>query len=428
MDVRIMKSFIDVTPISHFPIQNLPFGVFRRKKTGDAAVGTAIGEFVVDLKILEESNLLRLKAANAQALFHQPLLNNFMAAGRPAWREVRQILTMLLRDDQPTLRDNAKLRDRAIVPLADVEMLLPCDIGDYTDFYSSKEHATNVGIMFRGKDSALMPNWLHVPIAYHGRASSIVISGTDLHRPLGQSRADDAPAPSFGPSKMVDFELEMGFFIGPGNALGEPITAANAREHIFGLALVNDWSARDIQRWEYQPLGPFLSKSFGTSLSPWIVTLDALEPFRVAGPQQDPQPLPYLRLDEPFSYDINLEVTLQPPAGLDKPHVLSRSNFKHMYWSMAQQLAHHTSNGCNLRPGDMLASGTISGPTPDSFGSMLELAWNRTKPIELPNGEARVSVQDGDRVTITGWCEHADGYRVGFGEVTGRILPARATR
>lgn len=416
-----MRSFIDVAPESHFPIHNLPLGVMRRKSGGDAVIATAIGDHVVDLRALEEANLLRLKAANGQTVFDRPLLNDFLAAGRAAWREARQILQFLLREDHPTLRDNAKLRDKAIVPMADVEMLLPCDIGDYTDFYSSREHATNVGVMFRGKDNALMPNWLHLPVGYHGRSSSIVISGTDLRRPHGQSKADDAPAPTFGPSKMVDFELEMGFFVGPGNALGEPISAAAAREHIFGLVLVNDWSARDIQKWEYQPLGPFLGKNFGTSISPWIVSLDALEPFRVPGPTQNPPPLEYLRHEEPSSYDIQLEVSVQP-ANLPAPHVISRSNFRHLYWSIAQQLAHHTCNGCNLRPGDLLASGTISGPTPDSYGSMLELAWNRTKPIPLPDGSTRVSIQDNDRVTLTAWCQ-GQGYRVGFGEVTGRILP-----
>lgn len=422
-----MRSFIPVAAESHFPIQNLPFGVFRRTSGNDdrPTLATAIGDHVVDLRALEEANLLRLKALNAVDIFDRPTLNDFAAAGRNAWREARQILQFLLRDDHPTLRDNTKLRDRCILPATEVEMLLPCQIGDYTDFYSSREHATNVGSMFRGKDNALMPNWLHLPVGYHGRSSSIVVSGTDLRRPLGQTKADDAPAPSFGPSRNVDFELEMGFFIGPGNPLGQPIPASAAREHIFGLVLVNDWSARDIQKWEYVPLGPFLAKNFGTSISPWVVTLDALEPFRVPGPTQDPAPLPYLQVSEPFSFDIQLEVTLQSPA-MPAGHTICRSNFRHLYWNMAQQLAHHTVNGCNLRPGDLLASGTISGPTPDSYGSLLELAWMRTKPIALPDGTTRVAINDGDRITLTGHCQAAD-HRVGFGQVTGRILPAVAT-
>jgi fumarylacetoacetase len=425
----MLKAFIDVDPGSHFPIQNLPYGAFKRRGNlsqarGKASIGVAIGDQVLDLSVLEEAGLLSPQSLAGKRVFAEETLNSFMAAGRAAWRETREILTRLLGHNEPTLRDNAKLRDRALVPVSEVQMQLPARIGDYTDFYSSREHSTNVGIMFRGKENALMPNWLHLPVAYHGRASSIVISGTDLRRPCGQSKADDAPAPTFGPSKMLDFELEMGFFVGPGNALGTPIPTSSAREHIFGMVLVNDWSARDIQKWEYQPLGPFLSKNFGTSISPWVVTLDALEPFRTSGPPQtDPQPLPYLRVNEPMAYDIQLEVLLQTSQH-DRPVRVSKSNFKYMYWNIAQQLAHHTVNGCNLQPGDMLASGTISGPTPDSYGSMLELAWKGTKPIALPNGQTRASLQDDDRVTITGWCE-GNGYRVGFGEVSGRVLPAR---
>ena len=319
------------------------------------------------------------------------------------------------------LRDDEALRRRALLPADGVEMLLPVEIGDYTDFYSSREHATNVGTMFRGAENALMPNWLHLPVAYHGRASSVVASGTDLRRPRGQTKADDAQRPSFTPSRLVDFELEMGFFIGPGSALGEPISIAAAEEHIFGLVLVNDWSARDIQKWEYQPLGPFLAKNFGTSISPWVVTLDALEPFRQPGPEQDPEPLDYLRPPGPGAFDIRLEVSLQP-EGEDEATRLCTSNLKHLYWSMAQQLAHHTVTGCDVRTGDLLASGTISGPTEKSYGSLLELTWRGTKPIRTKGGAERRFIQDGDRVTMTGWCE-GDGYRVGFGEVSGRILP-----
>lgn len=299
-------------------------------------------------------------------------------------------------------------------------MRIPAFIPNYTDFYSSREHATNVGIMLRGADNALMPNWLHLPVAYHGRASSVVVSDTDIERPNGQTKADDAAAPTFGPTKSLDFELELGIFIGQGNELGRPISTAQAAEHVFGMVLVNDWSARDIQKWEYQPLGPFLAKNFATSISPWVVTLDALEPFRVAGPTQDPVPLPYLHCEGNWSYDINLEIWLQT-AQMTEPVRISATNAKHLYWNICQQIAHHTINGCNLQTGDLLASGTISGPTPDSLGSMLELAWKGTRPIQLPNGETRTFLQDGDRITMTGWCQ-GPGYRVGFGEVTGRVL------
>jgi fumarylacetoacetase len=417
-----LRSFIDVAPDSHFPIQNLPYGVFSRRAGGPARVGVAIGEFVLDLAILCEWRLLPEHAAD----FSSGSLNQFMSRGPMRWREMRSHVQRLLRHDEPELRDNPTARRAALVPMRDVQMHLPAHIGDYTDFYSSREHATNVGTMFRGKENALLPNWLHLPVGYHGRASSIVVSGTDLHRPVGQTKADDAPAPSFGPSKTVDFELEMGFFIGPGNELGAAIPIDRAADHIFGMVLVNDWSARDMQKWEYVPLGPFLAKNFGTSMSPWVVTMDALEPFRCAGPAQDPQPLPYLRAKENWSFDINLEVSIQSQK-MDRPHTICRSNFRHMYWSVAQQLAHHASNGCNLRPGDMLASGTISGPTPDSYGSMLELAWKGTKPIELPGGEHRAFIADHDRITMIGWCQ-AEHHRIGFGEVTGRIVPAKTLR
>ena len=303
-------------------------------------------------------------------------------------------------------------------------MLLPAEIGDYTDFYSSREHATNVGALFRGPDNALFPNWLHLPVAYHGRASSLVASGTDLHRPLGQTKADDAAQPTFGPSQAVDFELEMGLLIGRGNTLGEPIPIDRAAEQMFGLVLVNDWSARDIQKWEYVPLGPFLSKSFGTSLSPWVVTLDALEPFRTAGPVQDPPPLEYLRTNEPWAFDIQLQVSIQPD-GAAVPTVVCRSNFKYLYWNLCQQVAHHTVGGCNLRPGDLLASGTISGPAADARGCLLELTSGGRQPVKLAGGAERRYLADGDRVTMSGWCQ-GPGYRVGFGEVTGRILGGNA--
>ncbi|RMI20619.1 MAG: fumarylacetoacetase, partial [Calditrichaeota bacterium] len=296
-------------------------------------------------------------------------------------------------------------------------------IGDYTDFYASKEHATNVGSMFRGKENALMPNWVWIPVGYHGRASSVVLSGTPIRRPVGQTKPEDSDHPVFGPSRLLDFELEMGFFVGPGNALGEPIPIEKAEEHIFGLVLVNDWSARDIQKWEYQPLGPFLAKNFATSISPWIVPLDALEPFRCPGPPQEPEPLPYLRQNQPGAFDIHLEVYLQSER-MDSPTRICQTNFRYMYWSMAQQLTHHTITGCNLRPGDLMASGTISGPTPDSYGSMLELAWRGTRPVPISPGETRSFLHDGDTVVMTGWAQ-GNGYRVGFGELRGKILPAK---
>jgi len=299
---------------------------------------------------------------------------------------------------------------------------MPVTIGDYTDFYSSKEHATNVGIMFRGKENALMPNWLHLPVAYHGRASSVVLSGTDIIRPKGQTKADDAEMPSFGPTKLLDFELEMGFFIGTGNKLGVPIPADKADEHIFGMVMVNDWSARDIQKWEYVPLGPFLAKNFATSISPWIVTLEALEPFKTKKVIQDPEPLPYLRSKGDWAYDIKLDVSIKTEK-LKAPFIISKSNYRYMYWDICQQLAHHTVNGCNMRTGDMLASGTISGPDKSSYGSLLEITWRGTEPLKLPDNEERKFLLDGDELTITGWCQ-GEGYRVGFGEVKGKIIPA----
>lgn len=300
-------------------------------------------------------------------------------------------------------------------------MLLPVEVGDYTDFYSSREHATNVGNMFRGKDNALMPNWLHLPVGYHGRASSIVVSGTPVRRPMGQQIPNDAEQPVFGPSKLLDFELEMGFVVGQSTKLGSRVDVAQAEEYIFGMMLFNDWSARDIQKWEYVPLGPFLGKSFASTISPWIVTLDALEPFRTAGPKQDPEPLPYLQLEGAHTFDINISMAIQPENGEEK--TVCASNFKYLYWSMAQQLAHHTVNGCNLRVGDIMASGTISGPEASSYGSMLELTWRGSKPIAMPDGSERKFIHDGDTVTMCGYCER-DGLRIGFGEAAGKVLPA----
>jgi len=418
-----MKSFIEVNKSSHFPIQNLPYGVFKLKKVrSEPSVGAAIGDYVLDLSVLEHKGLFKKTNLANKTVFETDSLIPFMAQGRDTWKQVRILLQTILSDDNPLLRDNKDLRKIALIPINDVEMCMPVEIGDYTDFYSSKEHATNVGTMFRGKDNALLPNWLHMPIGYHGRSSSIVISGTNITRPKGQTKPADSDNPVFGPTKLLDFELEIGFLIGTPNKLGEPITIEKAYDHIFGMVLVNDWSARDIQTWEYQPLGPFLAKNFATSISPWVVTMEALEPFRCAGPQQNPEPMEYLQSKGDLSYDIKLDVSIRTSQQKDE-FIISRSNFKYLYWNICQQLAHHTVNGCNVRTGDMMASGTISGQAKDSYGSMLELTWRGENPIKLPSGEERKFLQDDDTLTIKGYCE-GEGYKVGFGEVTGKINPS----
>jgi fumarylacetoacetase len=418
-----LRSFIDVPADSDFPIHNLPYGVFRPSSGARPRIGVAIGSELLDLAVLADAGTLGGGELGNGAVFEEPTLNAFMALGRPAWSAARARLMQLLDADQPELRDDPGLRAAAFHRQSAVEMTVPATIGDYTDFYSSREHATNVGTMFRGPDNALQPNWLHLPVGYHGRSSSIVVSGTDIRRPSGQAKPPDADAPAYGPSRLMDFELEMGFFVGPGNRLGEPIPIADAPDHIFGMVLVNDWSARDIQAWEYVPLGPFLGKNFATSISPWVVTMDALEPFRCAGPAQtDPQPLPYLVSPDHRAYDIRLEVLLQG-TGMDEPATLATSNFRYMYWNVCQQLAHHTVNGCNAQPGDLYASGTISGPEKHERGSMLELSWRGSEPIHLPNGEQRGFLADGDTVIMTGHCER-NGVRIGFGEVRGTLLPA----
>lgn len=409
-----------------FSLHTLPYGIFRPAPGEAARVGVAVGNRVLDLAALEAAGVFDGPELRGRSVFSQPMLNAFMALGRAAWDEARQTIRRLLPHPQDEHRPLSPLIEQSLRPLSGVEMLPPAQIGDYTDFYSSREHATNVGAMFRGADQALLPNWLHLPVAYHGRAGTIVAGDRDVIRPRGQFLPSGANAPVFGPTAELDFELEVGFFVGPGNRLGEPISIERATDHIFGLVLVNDWSARDIQRWEYRPLGPFLGKNFATSISPWVVPLAALAPFRRSGPVQDPTPLPYLRHTGDWAYDIELTATLQSmamvAAGLS-PVVLTRTNFRHLYWSMAQQLAHHTVNGCALRPGDLLASGTISGPTPDSCGSLLELTWGGARPIALPTGETRRFLEDGDRLTIAGWCNDAD-VRVDFGAVTGGILPS----
>jgi fumarylacetoacetase len=414
-----LQSFISVSPESDFPIQNLPYGVFKPRE-GAARAGVAIGDLILDLSLLEE--LGHFRDVTDEQIFSSDSLNAFMAVGRPAWKKTRDILQHLLSADTATLRDNAELRERLFHEQGEVTMRLPARIGDYTDFYSSYHHAHNVGTMLRGPDNALMPNWKWLPVAYHGRASSIVVSGAEVKRPRGQTKAPDASSPVYGPSKSLDFELETAFFIGPGNSLGRPVSIDHAEDHIFGIVLMNDWSARDIQTWEYQPLGPFLAKNFCTSISPWVVTLEALEPFRKSLPAQDPPPLSYLKRADDFTFDIQLEARLQT-AKMTEPQTITRTNFRNLYWSIAQQLAHHTVNGCNLQPGDLLASGTISGPTEDSRGCMLELTWRGTNPLQLSSGETRKWLEDGDTLSIAGWCQ-GDGYRIGFGAVNGRIVAA----
>ena len=411
------QSFITVAANSDFPLQNLPYGVFQPQ--GEAArVGVAIGNDVLDLATLEAAGLLQ---TGSEPVFNQATLNAFIALGRPVWQQVRARLQQLLSADCAELRDNADLRAKAFYPQAAVAMLLPIEVPGYTDFYSSKEHAYNVGCMFRDPKNALMQNWSELPVGYNGRASSVVVSGTDLVRPSGQIKLPNEERPVFSACRKLDFELETGFIVGKATALGETIAIEEAESHIFGMVLLNDWSARDIQQWEYVPLGPFNSKTFGTSISPWVVTLEALEPFRSAAPAQDPQPLAYLRASNNSNYDIQLQVAI---ATEDSETVISNTNFKYMYWSMAQQLTHHTIAGCNVRVGDLMGSGTISGPEKDSRGSLLELTWNTTEPLTLEGGEQRGFLEDGDTLIMRGHCEQ-DGLRIGFGEVRGTVLPAK---
>ncbi|CAH9093483.1 unnamed protein product [Cuscuta epithymum] len=416
-----LKSFVEVKPDSHFPLENLPFGVFKPEPASDARPGVAIGDYVLDLSVIAAAGLFDGPCLKSSDCFNQPNLNKFLHLGRSAWKEARETLQTILSATDPKLRDNASLRHKALIPMDKVEMVLPVAIGDYTDFFSSMHHAKNCGTIFRGPETPINRNWFHLPIGYHGRASSIVISGTEIIRPRGQGHPTGDSAPYFGPSRKLDFELEMAAVVGPGNALGKPVSIEEARDHIFGLVLMNDWSARDIQAWEYVPLGPFLGKSFGTTLSPWIVTLDALEPFSCDAPKQDPPPLPYLTEKISKNYDISLEVHIKP-AGQEDSCTVTRSNFKHLYWTITQQLVHHTVNGCNLRPGDLLGSGTISGPEPESHGCLLELTWNGQKPMSL-SGVTRTFLEDGDEVVLTGYCK-GDGYKIGFGTCSGKILPS----
>ena len=417
-----LKSFIAVDPSSDFPIQNLPYSVFSTAQSPALRVGVAIGDHVLDLALLESEGLIRTGAE--RCVFAKPSLNAFMALGPKVWSQTRARISELLRDDHAELRDNAALRKRALLPLRDAKLHLPIAVSGYTDFYSSKEHATNVGVMFRGKDNALQPNWLHIPIAYNGRASTVVVSGTEVRRPRGQLKPPTADAPSFGPCKRLDFELEMGVVVGGASPMGEMLTEAEAEAMIFGFVLLNDWSARDIQQWEYVPLGPFQAKAFATSISPWVVTREALEPFRVKGPVQDPQPLSYLRQNGANNYDLNLDVELRANGAKNYARI-ARTNFKYMYWSSVQQLVHHASGGCAMNVGDLLGSGTISGPEKNQRGSLLEISWNGTEPLDLPGGDKRTFLEDGDSLVMRGWCQ-GDGYRVGFGEVEGTIRAAGA--
>ncbi|MCE2864710.1 MAG: fumarylacetoacetase [Cryomorphaceae bacterium] len=413
-----LRSWISVAPDSEFPIQNLPFGIFETAQHGKRA-GVRIGDFVLDLAQMAQFGYFDDLGFVASD-FSQDYLNPMMRRGKLAVRALRNRISELLATANHSFRLNES-QHVALLPVANVEMCLPVQIGDYTDFYSSKEHATNVGIMFRDPANALLPNWLWIPVGYHGRASSVIASGHPVVRPKGQIKPDDNAAPIFAASRQVDFELEMGFLTFDGKPIGESISTAEAEDYIFGLCLFNDWSARDIQKWEYVPLGPFLAKNFASSMSCWIVTLDALQPFACPTPAQDPEVLSYLQFEGNKSYDIHLEVAIEAPSCPEQ--VVSRSNFKYMYWNMAQQLAHHTVNGCNIRCGDLMGSGTISGPTPDSYGSMLELAWKGTKPIQMPDGSERRFIQDNDTVIMRGHCAQ-NGIKIGFGEVKSILLPA----
>jgi fumarylacetoacetase len=413
-----LRSWIRVTEGSDFPIQNIPFGIIQR--TGNSPhVATRIGNSVIDLFQLAKSGLLD-KSGIDPGIFNHDTLNPFISLGKSSWRTLRGLLSEIFEVSNPLLRDHATMRSEILIPSGEVQMLMPVSVGDYTDFYSSIEHATNVGIMFRDPANALLPNWRHMPVGYHGRSSSIVVSGTPIHRPKGQTKTDNADFPEFGPTRQLDFELEMAFIAGKKTELGSSVSTADAEDHIFGMVLFNDLSARDIQKWEYVPLGPFLAKNFGSVVSPWVVTMDALEPFRVAGPVQEPAVLTYLQFSGDHNFDIRLDVFIKPD-GLE-PVRVCHSNYKYMYWNLVQQLAHQTVNGCNINVGDMYGSGTISGPTPDSYGSMLELAWKGTKPLKMPDGSERTFIHDNDTITMKGYCIR-NGLRIGFGEATTKILP-----
>ena len=403
---------INIPENSDFSIHNIPFGIFSTADRSPRA-GVAVGEHILDLAAVAELDVFAFNTA----VLEKDTLNDFISLGKEITSKVRTDIQSWLNDDASVLANKPHL----FVKQSDAQMHLPVFIGDYTDFYSSMEHATNVGKMFRDPENALLPNWKHIPVGYHGRASSIMVSDVAVHRPKGQTIPNGAEQPVFGPSQRVDFELEMGFITGNNTQLGTAISTAQAEDYIFGLVLLNDWSARDIQKWEYVPLGPFLAKNFASHISPWIVTLEALAPFKVSGPKQEPEVLPYLQYEGQKNYDVNLSVSITPEGSEEK--TVCNSNLKYMYWNMVQQLAHHTVNGCNINTGDLYGSGTISGKDENSYGSMLELAWMGTKPLQMKDGSERKFINDGDTVTMRGYAEK-DGKRVGFGEVSAKILPA----
>ena len=413
------QTWLPVSSNSDFPIQNIPFGVFLTRDD-IITIGTRIGDYAIDLGALHQLGYFD-NIPLTDDIFLQDSLNDFISDGKKTWRLVRSRISEIFDITNNELNHNEEHKKIVLFTLDEIEMKLPVLIGDYTDFYSSKEHATNIGKMFRDPENALLPNWLHIPVGYHGRSSSIVPGGTTIRRPWGQIVPEGSDQPVLSASQLVDCELEMAFITTDANILGDSVTVSEAEDYIFGMVLFNDWSARDIQKWEYVPLGPFLSKNFASSISPWIVTLDALEPFRVESPIQEPIPLPYLRQSGKRSFDISLEVDITPENGV--PTTVSKSNFKYLYWTMAQQLAHHTVNGCKVNSGDMMGSGTISGPTPDSFGSMIELTWRGERPLVLNDGSQRKFIEDNDTVTLRGFCQK-NGVRIGFGEVSTKLLPA----
>lgn len=413
------KSWVEIPEGSDFTMQNLPFGIFRTEFFKPRA-GVALGNKVIDLYSLAILGYLKNQPFELDAYFSDNL-NNLIGYGKEACRELRNRISDLMEISNRELQEHDVHVNQVLFEMDEVEMMMPVKVGDYTDFYSSIDHATNVGKMFRDPANALLPNWKHLPVGYHGRASSIIPSGQPVYRPKGQTKAPDAEAPVFQPTKQLDFELEMAFITHQGKTLGQSISTAEAETYIFGMVIFNDWSARDIQSWEYVPLGPFLAKNFASSISPWIVTLDALEPFRIPGPAQEPEVLPYLKYTGNWNIDINLEVHIENNSGVST--VVSRSNYRYMYWNLCQQLAHHTVNGCNINAGDMMASGTISGPEKESFGSMLELSWRGSQPLKMNDGTERKFIEDNDTVVMKAWSA-GNGLRVGFGEVRTRVLPA----
>jgi fumarylacetoacetase len=417
METKNLKTWIDIDPKSDFTIHNIPFGIYSDTKVEHHAC-SAIGDYIIDLFELESLDLLDIN----RSVFAEKDLNSFIALGKSITNAVRDKLIEILCDENSVLRTDKKLFDSIFKKQSSVKMLMPVSVGDYTDFYSSIDHATNIGTMIRDPKNALMPNWKYIPVGYHGRASSVTVSGTNFHRPKGQQKPADSETPVFGPSKLLDIELETAFVIGKSTQLGDSISTEQADDYIFGMVLFNDWSARDIQTWEYVPLGPFLSKNFASTVSPWIVTLEALEPFRTKGYVQDPKVFPYLEYTGNKNLDIKLDVFLKPQNG--EENKICTSNYKYMYWTMEQQLAHHTVNGCNVNVGDLMGSGTISGPDPSEYGSMMELTWRGTKPITLKDGTQRKFVNDNDTIIIRGYCEK-DGIRLGFGECVATLLPAK---